>query len=120
METSFKLNEIVIKRPSKFAASFYNLTKSDRLSNGKMTMSIIAKKRKFFFEYTVISTTHKNIIMNQIWLPPSPWINLTYIEDDVEKTAVTYVGEITNKLQRSGQLNGEWYWTDFNFNLIEQ
>ena len=48
MKTSFKIDGVAIKRPSAFKISRYYLTKSGRLSSGKMTADIVAKKRKFF------------------------------------------------------------------------
>jgi len=119
--TQFFINDVEIKRPFKFSISRYNLTKSDRLGNGDMTMEIKSKKRKFFFTYDTIDSVAKNAILALIWDGTNPWKKLTYIEDDVTYTCdQCYVGEIPAELIRTGMTGGKWYWKDFNFNLIEK
>jgi len=120
MGWGLKINGVKIKEPPPggFSISHYNLTKSGRVSSGKMTMELVAKKRKFFFKYPVISAVDKNLIMSLID-GTDMFFTLEYIEDGVQKSAVVYVGEIKREGFRAGGLSG-WYWKNFEFDLIEQ
>lgn len=120
MGYGLKINGVKIKEPpvGGFSISHYNLTKSGRVSSGKMTMELVAKKRKFFFKYPVISAADKKVIMDIID-GTDMFMNFEYIEDGVHKSAIVYVGEISNEGFRAGGLSG-WYWKNFEFNLIEQ
>ena len=44
-----KINGTSIKEPTDFDVEKYKLSKSGRVASGKMTMEIIAKKKKFNF-----------------------------------------------------------------------
>jgi hypothetical protein len=107
---------VTIKTPSKFSISRYNITKSSRNAKGKMKMALMAKKRKFFFEYETISSTDLTTILNIID-GTNMFMNLTYYENNVQKSARVYVGEIPLELLRTGNV---WYWQNVKFELIEQ
>ena len=116
----FKIGNTPIKNPSNFKMSFYNITKAARTANGSMSMELVAKKRKFFFEYEIISAAQKKEILDLIDTE-AMFFTLTYVEDNVTKTATVYVGEIPMEKHRQGLgSNGQWYWKGFNFNLIEK
>ena len=117
MKTDFKLNGVAIKRPSTFKKSRYILTKSGRLSNGKMTADIVAKKRKFFFTYDAIDASDMNIILSVLWDSGEFFFDLEYVENNEVKTAKVYAGESPADLHRTGDV---WVWKNVNFNLIEQ
>lgn len=120
MGYGLKIKGVKIKepKPNGFSISHYNITKAGRVASGRMTMEFVAKKRKFFFEYEVISAADKRQIMNLID-GNDMFMNLEYIEDGIVKTAKVYVGEISGQGFRTGNLSG-WYWKGFSFNLIEQ
>lgn len=117
MTSEFKLNNVTIKRPTSFSMSRYNISVADRVGDGTMVIELKSKKRKFFFKYEAINATDKKVILDILWETMDPWVTLSYVEDNVVKTAVTYVGEIPTELLRTGS---KWYWSGFDFNLIEQ
>lgn len=118
-----KLAGVDIKQPKKegFKMSRYNLTKSGRVANGDMTMELIAKKRKFFFEYDVISGADMEKIM-AIIDGTAMFFSITYEENGQVKSAQVYVGEIGQQYFRVADKTTPtgWYWKDFTFNLIER
>lgn len=116
MPNIFKLNDTVIKRPTEFSIEKYNLTKGERTGSGLMKIRYIAAKRKFLFNYTVISGPELDAILNVI-NTVELFFTLTYEENSVVKTAKVYVGAIKSKKFRS---DGVWYWKDVSFDLIEQ
>lgn len=105
-------------RPSDFDVSLFNISNSTRVASGKMTMEIIAPKRKFFFTYDVLSGPALQAILDVIYTM-NPFFVFEYNEydDGPMQSAVVYVGEIARKRYRT---NGVWYWKDVNFNFIEQ
>ena len=116
MAQVLSINGTTIKRPTFFDIERYNLTKSGRVASGDMTMDLIAKKRKFLFRYDVISGKDLNTILNLID-GTDMFFTLSYIENDVTKTASCYAGHIPTRLFRT---DGVWYWTRVNFDLIER
>lgn len=115
-----KINGTPIKQPSDFKIERYNLTKSGRVASGAMTMELVAKKRKFFFTYQVISGKDFQDILNLID-GEEMFFDFEYEENGVIKTAVCYVGAIPSTKFRvqKGTIN-DWYWKDVNFDIIEQ
>lgn len=116
MTNEIKLNGVKIKTPFPFKTSTYNLTKAGRAASGKMKMDIVAKKRKFFFNYDVIDADELKVIMDIID-GSQAFIEIEYYENNVKKSATVYVGEMPKELHRTGNL---WYYRNFTFNLIEQ
>lgn len=106
----------LIKQPAKCSIERYNLTKPGRVTSGLMTMDLVAKKRKFLFEYPVISKVDFEAILDIIDTDEM-FFELQYTENDVVKTATVYVGHIPSERFRT---NMGWYWKNVNFNLIEQ
>lgn len=115
---NIRVNGVRIKQPTNFSISHYNLTKSGRVASGKMTMDLVAKKRKLFLEYAVMSGAEMDQILSLID-GTDMFFTVEYVENGVEKSMVAYVGEISRKKHRAGGLGG-WYWTDVSFNFIEQ
>lgn len=118
MQSSFKINGYVIKRPTSFKIERFAITKSARLASGLMTMELIAQKRKFYFTYDSIDSGDMKVILAHIWDNKKMFFTLTYVESNETKSAVVYVGSIPSDLFRTG--NAEWVWKDFTFDLIEQ
>ena len=117
MQTQFKINGTVIKRPTSFKIERYNVTNMTRIANGNMYGDLIAKKRKFSFTYAAIDSAELNNILDLIWETTSLFYTLTYIENNTEKTATVYVGSIPTDLHHTGSL---CVWKDVSFDLIEQ
>jgi formylmethanofuran dehydrogenase subunit A len=117
MAMPLKVNGVPIKNPSSFKISHYNITKAGRVASGEMTMELVAKKRKFFFEYKAINSIDKKAIMDVIDTNEM-FFTLEYVEDGENKSATVYVGEIPRERFRTD--GSVWYWKNFNFNLIEK
>lgn len=117
MKSSYKINGVTIKRPSDFKTEFYRVTKSNRTASGKMVMDHIARKRKFFLSFSVLSAAELQEILNIIWETTNVFFTFEYIEDNVWKSATCYVGPISKTLLRTG---GVWFWKDVTMNFIEQ
>lgn len=117
MKSEYKINGQTIKRPDDFSISRFNVTDLQRNAAALMVGDLIAKKRKFFFTYTAIRSDDFDHILSLIWDSPAIFMDLTYVENNVVKTAKVYVGEIPSLFHRSGAL---WVWKNVTFNLIEQ
>jgi hypothetical protein len=118
MQSSFSINGVAIKRPSKFQIERYKITKSERLANGDMSMDLIAKKRKFILEYDVIEAAELNKILNLIWEADDVFYDFSYVESNTVKTAVVYTGSIPSNLYRTDTSN--WIWTNVSVHLIQR
>lgn len=103
-------------KPGGFGIEKYDLTKSGRVASGKMKIEIIAKKRKFTFNYDVISGAHWDQILS-IVDSNTPFFVLNYTENGVVKSATCYAGAKKAILFRT---DGGWYWKNATFDLIEQ
>lgn len=108
---------IVVKQPSDLQMETYNLTNSGRLASGKMTIQIIAKKRKFLFTYEVLSGVEFDKIRQAIDHPNHAFFELLYRDNNKDKSAIVYAGAIKARRFRT---DGVWYWRDVKFDLIEQ
>ena len=117
MKAEFKINGTLIKRPSKFKIERYNVTNLQRLANASMSGELIAKKRKFYFTYDVITSDELNTILDTIWETNSIFYKLKYVENNQSKSATVYVGSIPTELHRTG---GKWVWKNVTFDLIEK
>lgn len=111
-----KFDGNLIKEPSEFGVERYKLTKSGRLASGKMTMDIVAKKRKLLFKYDVLSGPDLDIIAEYVD-GDIAFFPVTYLENGREVTITVYSGAISYKKFRT---DGKWYWKDVSFDLIEQ
>lgn len=117
--SNFKISGVAIKNPSEFKIERYNVTNMERLADAKMVGDLIAKKRKFYFTYEAISGYDLDHILDLIWETSELFMELTYIENGVNKTATVYVGSIPTELHRAGRTTN-WVWRNVTFNLIEQ
>lgn len=116
MNAYYKLDGTIIKSPTSFKTSKYNLTKSGRVASGTMKMDIVAVKRKFEFEYAVLSgPQHKQI--DDILFSGSSFFTFEYVENGEVKTATVYAGAYSADKFRT---DGIWYWKNVKFDLIEQ
>jgi hypothetical protein len=118
VQTQLKLNGVVIKRPSDFKISRYDITKANRLADGLMSMELVAKKRKFFCTWQGITAKDLNVILDILWESTDMFFELSYVENNVAKLATVYKGEIPTTLYRSD--DGDWVWKDVTIDLIER
>lgn len=113
----FKIDGKAIK-PPKLGEERYNITKSNRLADGTMSMEIIAKKTKLILSYNSISSKEFDRIM-QLIDTYNPFFDVTVDTDGKIKTYRMYVGAIKRDAVRT--LSGEeWCWTNVSFNFIER
>lgn len=101
-----------------FNISKFRLSKLGRVASGKMTGEILAngKKRKFSFNYDVISGADKQIIESYVDTEVS-FFEFSYPEDGTQKTAIVYAGAPSGDRFRT---DSGWYWKNYKFDLIEQ
>ncbi|MBC7340946.1 MAG: hypothetical protein H5U02_00570 [Clostridia bacterium] len=111
-----KLNGVTIPNPHEFRIERYKLTKAGRVASGKMTMELVAKKRKFIFRYNVLSGSEVNLLLD-ILDSDAVFFTLEYPDRGGVATAIVYAGAINQRLFRT---DGDWVWTDVQFDLIEQ
>ena len=111
-----KINGVRIKTPTSYKISRYNLTKSGRVASGDMTMELVAKKRKLFLTYEVLSGEELQHILDLID-GDALFFTVSYTENNQTKSMTAYVGEIPTDLYRPGS---KWYWNNVSFNLIER
>jgi hypothetical protein len=115
---AFVVNGITIKNPSTFKVERYNVTTMERLSNADMVGDLVAKKRKFYFTYEVISSEDFDRILQAIWDSDSLFFPLTFTDREVTSTVMVYVGSIPSDLHYMSTKNTVW--KNVTFNLIER
>lgn len=115
---SFAVNGIAIKRPTSFKIERYNVTTMERLSNADMVGDLVAKKRKFYFTYEVISAEDFDRILQAIWDSDSLFFPFTFTDRGVTTTVNVYVGSIPSDLHYMSAVNTVW--KNVTFNLIER
>lgn len=120
MPAPFRIGNAVIKNPTTFSISRYNVTTMERLSNADMVGDLLAKKHKFFFTYEAITARELNNILEAIWNHNSLFFQLRYPHNDSIGSAMVYVGEIPTELHRAGTNLDNWIWKNVNFNLIQR
>jgi hypothetical protein len=106
----------LLKQPTTFDIEKFNLTKSGRVASGRMKIELIAKKRKFLFSYDIISGTALESLLSVIDTDEMLF-TIDYVENNVVKSAVVYVGSIKARQFRT---DGIWYWKTVTFDLIEE
>lgn len=113
-----KINGVALKVPTNLEVQRFNITKSNRLANGDMSMELIAKKKKLVISYDVVDEYEYNKIINLID-GNDVFFNVTFTENKQVRSLVMYGGSISAIRFRS-PATGTWYWKDFKFNLIER
>ena len=116
--SNFTLNGRGIKNPSSFKIERYNVTTMERLADATMVGDLIAKKRKFYFTYDAIKGSDLDNILEAIWETDKLFFTLTYVENNVPKSATVYSGSIPTDLHSAK--GADWVWKGVSFDLIEQ
>lgn len=114
---NFRISGQEIKNPSGFKIEDYDITTLERLASAKMVGDLVARKRKFYFTYGIISSIELNKIIAAI-RAGGLFFTLDYIEDEVPKQATVYAGAIPKDLHRAD--TKVWQWKNVSFSLIEQ
>lgn len=119
----FKINGVVIKRPSDFKISRYKVSTLERIANADMVGDFIAKKFKFYFTYEAIAGWQLDVILDAIWEPETMFFTLTIPVEgptgNEYEEYIVYPGEIPADLHRASPM-GNWVWKNVNFNLIQK
>lgn len=111
------IDGVVVKQPSELGLETYNLTKSGRVASGKMTMDLVAKKRKFLFKYDVMSGDEYDLLTSVID-SNQMFFNLIYEDNGRVRSCIVYAGAIKRDRFRTGA--NDWYFKNVAFDLIEQ
>lgn len=112
------IDGVAIKNPSNIDVGIFRLSKSGRLSSGKMTMEIIAQKRRIDLTWAAIRGTDLNQILDV--LDANIFYNVQYVDPkdpDKLSTMIAYVGDINQTLHRT---DGSRIWKNVTLPLIEQ
>jgi len=118
--TTIKVNGTPIKLPTALKHSKYNMTKDGRVANGSMTMELVAKKRKLFFTYDVISGKDFEAIRALIDTN-AMFFTVEWEENGHINTATMYVGEIASERFRTNSgSTSDWYLKNVKFDFIEK
>ena len=115
MAQQITLSSTVVKNPNKIDYAWYNITEAERTADGTMHITLIAKKRKWTLNYTVLTQTEKEAIMDIIDSSSMVFTFKCY-NGTTQESASVYVGEISGT---PWVVSGEWKWKDFQFALIE-
>lgn len=107
-----------IAEPQKFEIERYALTKAGRVASGKMTLELVAWKRKFNLTYEVITGANLDTILDLL-VTTTMFHTLAYPEaDGTTSSATVYVGAIKGEFWRNAGSNR--IFRDVTFSLIEQ
>lgn len=117
MTVDIKLNGVAIKTPTEFSMERYVLTKAGRLTSGKMTAEVVARKRKFLLRYSVIKQSELEPILQVLEDGPF-FFTLEFPDRGEIRTATVYAGAVKNKIFQ--QAAPDWLHTEVEFDLIEQ
>lgn len=112
------LDSVTISTPQTFRLGWKILSKTGQLASGKAVADIVARKRTFVFNYTVITATELNKILDA--LDSVTFIHtLTYPESDGTTGSKTVYldGEISGDLLRNDTAQ---LYKNIGFTLVEQ
>jgi len=107
-----------VKTPQEMPIEKYNLTKSGRVTSGKMTMELVAQKRKLNCKYNAIREDDFQVILNKIY-STNMFFSVTYDDAGGSHTITCYAGAVKGEPFRK-DTDEVWIWKDVEFALIEQ
>ena len=112
------INGTQIKTPTELKVGVFRLTKSERLTSGKMAMEVIAIKRRIDMQWSIIADADLQQLMNI--LDSGVFYTVTYPDPKNGETATitAYVGDINQAAWQ--KIAGTRYWKDVSLALIEQ
>lgn len=110
------INGIQIKTPQ-LKVGMFTISKSERLASGKMSMDIIATKRRLDLRWPLIKDTDLQQLLNT--LASKTFHSVVYPDPQNGETATitAYVGD---RNMDAWQKIGSRYWKDVSIALIEQ
>ncbi|OPX88125.1 MAG: hypothetical protein A4E53_02142 [Pelotomaculum sp. PtaB.Bin104] len=116
---SLIIGGVTVKTPTEMPIEKYNLTKSGRVASGKMTMELVAQKRKLNCKYNTIREDDLQVILGKIYDPANLFFSVTFDDAGGQTTITAYAGAIKGYPFRRDTDN-VWLWKDVEFALVEQ
>lgn len=112
-----KINGVDIPAPTDFQVGIMDISKAERNAKGEMIIERIATKRKLELAFKNLPKDESSKLLK---LVSSVFFEVEYIDpqDNGFKTGTFYCGDRTSGMM--GFLNGQPYWKDVKFNLIER
>jgi CO dehydrogenase/acetyl-CoA synthase alpha subunit len=112
-----KIQGTLIKTPSELKVGRFDLTKSNRTASGKMTMELIATKKRVDMTWKMITDSELQSIIDTI-TNNKPFFTLEYPDAGGPTTITCYAGDISTSLWH--EKNGVRYWEEVSIPFIEQ
>lgn len=112
-----KINGITIKTPTDLKVGVFRITKSERLASGKMTMEVIAIKRRLNLRWEIITDTELQKIMNTLECRVFHTVTYPDPQKGEDATITAYAGDINFDVW---QKVGNRYWRNVSISLVEQ
>ncbi|WP_142414385.1 DUF6711 family protein [Hathewaya massiliensis] len=111
------INGVELPAPTDFQVGIMDISKAERNARGSMIIERIATKRKLELALKNLSKEEVSKILKLV----SPvFFNVTYVDpqDNSTRTGVFYCGD--RNIGMLGFINGQIYYKDVKFNLIER
>jgi len=112
-----KIAGVTVKTPSELKIGRFDLTKSNRTASGRMTMELIATKRRVDCVWRMVPDNELQKIIDTI-TANKPFFTLEYPDAGGTKTMTCYAGDIVTSLWYTK--NGVRFWEDVQISFIEQ
>jgi len=112
-----KIAGVTVKTPSELKVGRFDLTKSNRTASGRMTMELIATKRRVDCVWRMVPDNELQKIIDTI-TANKPFFTLEYPDAGGQMTMTCYAGDINAGLWHTK--NGIRYWQDVSIAFIEQ
>lgn len=112
-----KIAGVTVKTPSELKIGRFDITKSSRTASGKMTMEVIATKRRVDCTWKMIEDSELQIIIDTI-TANKPFFSLEYPDAGGSETMTVYAGDINTSLWHT--INDVRYWQEASVAFIEQ
>jgi len=112
-----KIAGVTVKTPNELKIGRFDLTKSNRTASGKMTMELIAIKRRVDCVWRMLPDNDLKVIIDTI-TANKPFFSLEYPDVGGQMTMTCYAGDIVTSLWHTK--NGVRYWEEVSIGFIEQ
>ena len=112
-----KIAGVTVKTPNELKIGRFDLTKSNRTASGKMTMELIAIKRRVDCVWRMLPDNDLKLIVDTI-TDNKPFFSLEYPDVGGQMTMTCYAGDIITSLWHTK--NGVRYWEEVSIGFIEQ
>ena len=112
-----KVNGVELPAPTDFQVGIMDISKAERNARGDMIIERIATKRKLELSWKNLS---RDEISNLLRFVSPVFFNVEYIDPQTNgsRTGTFYCGDRNSGML--GFINGQPYWKDVKFNLIER